>query len=237
MRQMGGLGKLMPATRNCFIIGAVALAGLPILNGFWSKELVLEAGLTNGPLWAYLMMVLGAGLTALYTLRCVWLVFFGEPRSAIHAHDAGKAMRTALYPLAFGTLTSWLLAGPFALLLSSTLPLHFPEGAGLKVETTWGILKEVLVAPATYAVLAVIALGLAAWTWRKHLTGITNSLRGIGRIAANSFGFEAINHAVVNFTMGSSEELRDTQTGQLSWNLVAILAALIYILAVLAIGL
>ena len=45
MRQMGGLGKKMPLVRNVFIIGSLALAGLPILNGFWSKELVLEAGL------------------------------------------------------------------------------------------------------------------------------------------------------------------------------------------------
>lgn len=252
MRQMGGLGKLMPATRNCFIIGALALAGLPVLNGFWSKELVLESGLTNGPLWAYLLMVLGAGLTALYTFRCVWLVFFGEARNPILAqgialsaaqgaiHDAGKAMRTALYPLSFGTLTSWLLAGPFALLLVSTLPMHFPGGDGpslsLNLGTSWEILKEVVFAPATYGVLTVIVLGLAAWGWRKHLEGVANSLQGIGRIAVNSFGFEAIIHAVVNFSMGTSEELRDTQTGQLSWNLVGILAALIIVLAMLAWG-
>ena len=47
MRQMGGLGKQMPFVRNVFVIGALALAGLPILNGFWSKELILEAGLAR----------------------------------------------------------------------------------------------------------------------------------------------------------------------------------------------
>ena len=46
MRQMGGLGaSRCRSCGNVFIIGALALAGLPILNGFWSKELVLEAGL------------------------------------------------------------------------------------------------------------------------------------------------------------------------------------------------
>ena len=54
MRVMGGLGKKMPFVRNVFIIGALALAGVPILNGFWSKELILEAGLADGPLWAYI---------------------------------------------------------------------------------------------------------------------------------------------------------------------------------------
>src|SRR5512137_2210692 len=66
MREMGGLGRQMPFVRSVMIIGALALAGLPVLNGFWSKELVLEAGLAGGPWWAYAGMVVGAGLTALY---------------------------------------------------------------------------------------------------------------------------------------------------------------------------
>jgi len=57
--------------RNVFIIGAAALAGLPVVNGFWSKELVLEAGLKGGPAWVYGFDGVGAGLTSLYTSRCV----------------------------------------------------------------------------------------------------------------------------------------------------------------------
>ena len=56
MRLMGGLGKKMPFMRTVFVIGALALAGIPILNGFWSKELVLEAGLNGSPMWAYVFM-------------------------------------------------------------------------------------------------------------------------------------------------------------------------------------
>jgi NADH-quinone oxidoreductase subunit L len=67
----------MPFVRNVFIVGALALAGVPILNGFWSKELILEVGLEHSPIWAYGIMLVGAGLTAYYTLRMVWLVFFG----------------------------------------------------------------------------------------------------------------------------------------------------------------
>ena len=78
MRLMGGLGKQMPFVRSVFIIGALALAGIPITNGFFSKELVLEGGLILGPLWAYLFMLIGAGLTALYTARMVSMVFFGQ---------------------------------------------------------------------------------------------------------------------------------------------------------------
>ena len=49
MRLMGGLGNQMPFVRTTFVIGALALAGIPILNGFWSKELILEAGAAEGP--------------------------------------------------------------------------------------------------------------------------------------------------------------------------------------------
>src|SRR5512141_2266758 len=79
MRKMGGLGKQMPVVRAVFVIGALALAGIPILNGFWSKELVLESGLAGGPAWMFGVMVFSAGLTALYTFRCVSMVFYGEP--------------------------------------------------------------------------------------------------------------------------------------------------------------
>ncbi len=52
--------------------------GFPILNGFWSKELILEVGLEHSPIWTYGLMLPGAGLTAFYTFRMVWLVFFGQ---------------------------------------------------------------------------------------------------------------------------------------------------------------
>ena len=104
MRLMGGLGSRMPFTRTVFVIGALALAGIPILNGFWSKELILEAGLAEGPLWAYIVVLFCAGLTAMYTLRMVYLVFFGDPRSQLHAHDAQTAMKVSL-----GTTGLWRL--------------------------------------------------------------------------------------------------------------------------------
>ena len=96
-----------------FIVGALALAGIPPVNGFWSKELILEAGQLHAPSPAYLVMLATVGLTALYSARCVWMVFFARPASEPHAHEAGPAMQAALIPLAAGTLASWLLAGPF----------------------------------------------------------------------------------------------------------------------------
>jgi NADH-quinone oxidoreductase subunit L len=231
MRLMGGVGRQMPQVRMVFILGALALAGLPFLNGFWSKELVLEAGLAGGPLWAYILMVLVAGLTALYTFRCVWMVFFGEPRAHLHGHDAAPAMKISLWVLAFGALTSWLLAGPFSRLLEATLPFHT-----IRAESTLAYLFEVLSAPATRLALAVIVLGLAAWWWRGHLAWLSGRLKGLTHLAQVSFGFESINTAIVQVTERSAEALRGVHTGLLNWNILAIIAALAIVMAVLALG-
>jgi NADH-quinone oxidoreductase subunit L len=231
MRQMGGLGSRMPFTRTVFVIGALALAGIPIFNGFWSKELILEAGQTGGAPWAYIIMLIGAGLTALYTLRMVYLVFFGDPRSPLHAHDAQTAMKVSLGLLAFGSATTWLLAGPLNQLLISTLPFHeFHE------LTTGEMINEVLSAPATYLALFVVFLGGLCWWKRDALSGLTKRLQGLGRMATNSFGFEAINRGIVRVTQNTAETLRLTQTGLLSWNVAGIAVGLIVVLIVLAWG-
>ncbi|MRR29554.1 hypothetical protein EG834_04325 [bacterium] len=232
MRSMGGLGGKMPFVRLVFVIGALALAGLPILNGFWSKELILEAGLEHGnPLWMLIVMLIVSGLTAFYTFRMVWLVFFGQSRTELHAHDAGTAMKVALAPLALGTITTWLLAGPFSRLLAESLPAH-----EFTAHPTGEILLEVLTAPVTLIALLVIALGLVAWWQRDRLTGIGNALTSLKNMALNSFGFEAINRGVVQGTQAGAEKLRDTQTGMLNWNVAYLLIALILVLAILVLG-
>ncbi len=230
MREMGGLGARMPVVKVVMIIGGLALAGIPILNGFWSKELVLEAGHEGGPAWAWVFMLVGAGLTALYTLRFLTMVFYGEPRGSAHAHDAGPAMKVALVPLAFGTLTTWLLAGPFGAFLGRAL------GQGHAVETTGRLVLQVATAPATFVALAVVALGLAAWWQRDSLSGVARALGGVGAMASNSFGFEAINRGVIRATVASAESLRATHNGVLNWNVMAILVGLVVVLAILALG-
>ncbi len=231
LEDMGGLGKKMPFVRTVFIIGALALAGIPILNGFWSKEMILEAGLLHGPLWAYYIMVFVAGLTALYTFRCVSLVFFGNTRSKLHTHDATPAMKISLSLLALGSLTTWLLAGPFSSMMKNTLPFH-----EIHALPTLEILKEVVLAPATLIALTVVALGLIAWWQRAALKGVSKALSGVASAARNHFGFEAINKGIVNVTFISAESLRNTQTGIINWNIFLILAGLVILLAILALG-
>jgi len=228
MREMGGLGRSMPLVRAVFVIGALALAGLPITNGFFSKEMVLEGGLTDGPTWAYLGMLVGAGLTGLYSLRMVSMVFYGEPATDRHVHDAPSAMRVSLILLAVGTLTTWLLAGPFSRLLADSLPFHH-----LHSEDTLAIVMEVITAPATWVTLAVIGLGLAAWLVRDSLAGLSRRLSPLADFAADGLGFEWLNRQVIRLTTSASSILSRTQTGQLNWNVAGIAGALVVILAIL----
>lgn len=231
MTKMGGVGKHMPFVKWVFIIGALALAGIPILNGFWSKEVVLEAGLAGGPSWIYGIMVLVAGMTALYTIRCVWLVFFGEARSDYHAHKVELAMKVALAPLALGVLISWLAVGPFSKLLGeASLPQHHIKSLSIPE-----LIHEVLKLPTLIALVA-IAIGVIFWLLRSKLEGFVEGLKSFQWAADHSFGFEAVNSAVVRMTNSLAETLRNTQTGLLNWNVLGILAALIILVAAITLG-
>ncbi len=96
IRRMGGLRKLLPKTYAVVLIGALALTGIPPLSGFFSKDSILasalDAGLYGQILWA--VGLVGAFLTALYTFRMIFLVFWGEPspfaREHFHAPETNE---------------------------------------------------------------------------------------------------------------------------------------------------
>ena len=230
LRRMGGLGGRMPFVRNVFIVGALALAGVPFLNGFWSKELILEAGLEHSPFWMYALMLTGAGLTAFYTLRMVWLVFYGEERDHLHYHPAGPAMKISLAVLAAGSFTTWLLFGGFNHLLADTLPFH-----QIQHESLLEMITLVLSTPATWLALGVVALGFGiSWVRAKGLV-----LFGGGwlkPLVDTSFGFETLNHVAVRGISAIGERLRVTQTGELNWNILGIVSGLLAVLVVLWLG-
>ncbi len=93
MRRMGALRKFMPITAATFIIGWLAIAGVPPFAGFWSKdEILLNAWETNKALW--FIGLVTALLTAYYMSRQVFMVFFGSPRwnDPIEADDAAGSV-------------------------------------------------------------------------------------------------------------------------------------------------
>ncbi|HVC40015.1 MAG TPA: NADH-quinone oxidoreductase subunit L [Candidatus Dormibacteraeota bacterium] len=104
IRSMGGLSTRMKLTFGAFLVGSLALAGIPLFAGWFSKEELLSSGLVLGPAvpWLWLLGVSVNVLTSFYIFRVVWAVFRGEPTSerAAGAHEAGPTMLAPVLVLA-----------------------------------------------------------------------------------------------------------------------------------------
>ncbi len=114
MRSMGGLARQMPLTTAVYIVGALALAGIPPLAGFWSKdEILLDASKNN--LLVYILLTAAAFFTAFYMGRQVFMVFFGPPRSpaATHAAESAPVMTVPLVILAVLAVLGGAMNLPF----------------------------------------------------------------------------------------------------------------------------
>jgi NADH-quinone oxidoreductase subunit L len=121
IRKMGGLQKYMPKTYITFLIGAIAIAGIPPLAGFFSKDEILAYAFHNGSLWLWFFATLTAGLTAFYMFRLVSLTFWGNPRfkeqgdHAVHPHEAPATMTVPLIVLALLSIVGGWVGIPKAL--------------------------------------------------------------------------------------------------------------------------
>ncbi len=91
IRKMGGVRKVMPRTYLAFLVGSLALVGIPPLSGFFSKDSILAAALASGSYGVALFVagLLGALLTGIYTFRLFFVVFLGEPSPLVRQHAAG----------------------------------------------------------------------------------------------------------------------------------------------------
>jgi NADH-quinone oxidoreductase subunit L len=161
MRKMGGLRAKLPATSTTFIVATLAIAGIPPLAGFFSKDEILwqaySSPLGSRALWGVGLLV--AGLTAFYMFRQVFMVFFGECRAdhetQHHLHESPPAMTIPLWVLMGGSIVAGLLWVPHAFLpfehwLEPVMSAHaaggaHAEGAGVGTELTL-MLVSVLVA-------------------------------------------------------------------------------------------
>jgi NADH-quinone oxidoreductase subunit L len=118
MRQMGGLARKIPITYATMLIGSLAMAGIPPLAGFFSKDEILGESFKNGFLWVWAVGFLVAGLTAFYMFRLMGLTFWGTFRGpkAIwdRIHEAPPVMTIPLILLAIPSLLLGLALGlPF----------------------------------------------------------------------------------------------------------------------------
>ena len=119
MRKMGGLKDKMPYTFWTFLISTLAIAGIPPLAGFFSKDEILWKTFSSGHQGLWLIGFIGAGLTAFYMFRQVFMVFFGENRADHHTqqhlHESPPVMTSPLIVLAAGAAFAGLLGVPHAL--------------------------------------------------------------------------------------------------------------------------
>jgi NADH-quinone oxidoreductase subunit L len=114
IRNMGGIWKTMRTTSIVYIIGALALAGIFPLAGFWSKdEILLETFHTYQHV--FWMLLIAAFFTAFYMTRQVWMVFFDKPKTtpAEHAHDNPPVITIPLSILAFMSVVAGALNLPY----------------------------------------------------------------------------------------------------------------------------
>jgi NADH-quinone oxidoreductase subunit L len=138
IRDMGGLFSRMKITAGAFIIGSLALAGVPGFSGFFSKDLILEEVFARGLYVPGIALLIAAFLTAFYMGRVVLIALFGEPSShAAHAHESGVSMTFPLILLAVPAIG----LGYFGATLSGLYgePVHFHVSPIGMVATAMGL--------------------------------------------------------------------------------------------------
>ncbi|GBQ56129.1 NADH-quinone oxidoreductase subunit L [Komagataeibacter swingsii] len=196
--RLGGLRHAMPGLTAAFVVGASALAGLPLVTaGFYSKEMILsgvwhvhfgltrEWTLSGHPLWG--MALLGAFLTALYIFRCVFIVFCGKP-GTVATGRTSRLMGIPLGCLCFLSLCGGVIEMPdtlpplhlFTALLDPKTPLSHAD------EPVWLVLAGAL-APLAGLGVARVLWGRAAPVMRE-----IPGQAAITRLARAGWGMDAL---------------------------------------------
>jgi len=182
MSRLGGLWRAMPWTAGLFALGAVAIVGLPPLNGFVSEWLVylglFDATLSHGPTaWAAIPAAILLGITGALALACFTkvcgVVFLGAPRSlaAEQARESGPAMRGAMLVLGAACVAIGLAPVVFWPAVARAMAVWNPAWAEESAPAALYSLSGFHVA------LAVVALALAGWLWRRvRRGGLTRQL-------------------------------------------------------------
>ena len=206
IRRMGGLRNKMRTTWLTFWVGGLALAGFPLMSGFFSKDEILAKAFEASPiLWG--VGILTAGLTAFYTFRAIFIAFHGQPRDQHlydHAHESGSAISFALVMLAALALLGGLLGLPTFLGLPHALDgwlepvyvaaAHGAEGAAhhLSFGTELGLMS-------TSAVVAIAGIILAYVFYVVRPTipqNLARATRPIFSLLANKYYVDEIYEAV-----------------------------------------
>jgi NADH-quinone oxidoreductase subunit L len=242
LSDMGGLFGKLKLTASAFIVGALALAGIPGLSGFFSKDLILEVLAEKG-LWGPLALLLAAAfLTAFYMGRVVFLAFFGKPsKAAEHAREAGPSMAAPLVVLAIAAVAAGYFGGGLSRLYGTSYAFHLsPVGmtaTGLAVAglaLAWAIYGKRALSAESFAFLAPI--GTLARSGAIDRTYEAIYRRALLVLAAGIGWFDRyVIDGIMNFsawgTLTLGQRLRRLQTGNAQDYVVAAVAGAVVLAA------
>ena len=216
IRQMGGLKRFMPRTWLVFLVGSLALVGIPPFAGFWSKDAIVATALARGGVYGWILFVaalFGAFLTGIYTFRLFFRVFYGEPSALVleHAglthgdHEHGTESASGHSEHAHGEAPG-TMALPVAILavLSTIGGLMQVAGAwhpfGRWIAQTGAPLVEPTTTQDWVVSLITVSLGLTgSWVaWAIYRTGRLSvpSLPALQRLFEHKFYFDELYDAV-----------------------------------------
>lgn len=116
IRKMGGLSSKIPWTHRLFLIGTIAIAGIPPFAGFWSKDEIMAHAFTHHRYLLYAMAAAGAFLTSFYMFRLTYLTFYGRSRmdhhTEEHVHESPMVMIAPLMVLGLLSLAGGFIGFP-----------------------------------------------------------------------------------------------------------------------------
>jgi len=217
LRRMGGLKKDLPITYWTFLIGALAISGVPLLSGFFSKDEILFRTYTSGHTLLWIVGLLTALLTAIYMFRIVFLAFRGEraPHPApshdaashhapsdhgAHLHDAPPAMALALIVLAVGSVVAGYAGLPSILGGGDWFARYLePSFGAAPVEEVVEHGLEATLMVVSIAV-AVAGIGIAAYFFlknRRAADAIAERFSGVRTLLLNKYYVDEVYDATV----------------------------------------
>jgi NADH-quinone oxidoreductase subunit L len=198
LRKMGGLKKALPITYWTFLIGSLAIAGVPGLAGFFSKDEILFRTFAGGHRLLWTVGILTSLLTAIYMFRLVFLTFHGpshhDESSHHHPHDAPPAMAIALIVLALGSVVAGYvgLGARFEHFLEpSFAPEAAPAAADEGLEMTLMVVSSVV---------ALAGIGIAAFFFLKNrgaAAALAERFGGLRRVLLNKYYVDEIYDATI----------------------------------------
>ncbi len=247
--RMGGLRKRLPIAFWSFVIGSAALAALPFTSGFFSKDQIVLAAYQYpgvGP-WLWAGALLGAFLTALYSFRLVFVVFFGDTKT-----EPDRSLQWRMFwPLAilciFALVGGWIVQ-PLAQVFpaaSGEHPAAAIEWISISVPIVGVLLAYLIFLGKQLSVAALVNSAPGRWLHQFWYSGwriddLYNMIwvQPYRNIASALSGepVDHIYHAVVQACIGLHSRLSESQSGRMRWYITTMVAGVIVLLALMILG-